>query len=1255
MATHILGPRGNNERPEAGMDIEERPSQTIRERNTPRATWKPLSLHPALVSLMIAFTLFIIVILIMLQLKSNNDGGILFSNDVTNFPVGLNFLYLYLPTIIAVIYTTLWNWVDLNAKTLEPWYQLSKESGSLGKNSIMLQYPAEFLASVPIGSMRRRHWVVFCTSTILVVLFWAVTPVQSGIFAVKSVRKSQIQPVMASPGLLSPEEQSRALTMNFINQGYSVAWYGEKLPAFTTRTYALLPFLPAGDDLSGSNQTWTGNTILYDTYLDCRPPVSVTDDEDWLTFDDGQGCIAREIILSAEDYGRQNISAYYIGYDGDGGTGGGISLRGAGCNSSSLHTFLAVWSRTSTTPNFRNSSSFTALFCSTKYYHQSVEATVRLSDHSVQSFRSLAGKEELSEDTFNYTYFEQLIVTQNLPQKPATSIIAQEAITDRQELSDETAFQHQTLLDDSDILGSSVMIPFALGMTNSSTEELLQPSNLHHAFEAAHQLLFALAIQSVMRDPSNALGNISGIVESSFGAVVMVPLFTYLAIGFLSVVVILSLWMLYGNRNRALNLQAGPDSIASVISVAHQQEALKYFRDSDTDKIEKLTRPEDITFKLKMKGQGSQLMVATLAEVDEDCPLNSRNTNNTQPWPWELRPLGCCFLISVLTASIVAIIVINVLIERQNGLPMPSQSAIVQQIVLNLLPTALGTILEPFWTVLNRLLCILQPFFELSKGTAMASKSLLLEYTSVPPQLVFLRALRAKHWLLATVCAVTVSATVLTVGLSGLLETRIVNQQIPIRYNSLFSPKIEPPDSTSGPTGQYGQPLQIVLTNFSADISLPPWTTPKYYFIPYTIPEDGNHQDTSYTLTTMGIGSELDCQELKESGSDLLYRFTLNDFATEANFTVTERLPNGSTVRCFSPNGEIGDNATAPAETTQVYLLGSPEGKKGLELFMQPIPSYVSGTEEENYACPRMFVAGWVKSAISLGSKSSQTIYGPAREMTSSSVSSTFMMCKPRFQAANFSVTVDHEGYVLDYTRISPLTQDVDQLLGWSIWNATAFLVGAMPNPPTWHNDTVANDWFNLLLKSYYNSTTILDPRYPLPDFPTMANLVSSVYQELFAVTLQSNQKWLETSTTASVTGAKIAPASRIFFSSTMFKIVLVILLVDLAVAICVYARLPKPFLPTMPTSVAAILSFVSDSHLLQDFSKVETNGDRIDKYLEERGPVFGFGKYIGTDREIHVGIDSQPYLVPRHIRQSRLRRLTSHFEKQTSKGSDLI
>lgn len=100
-----------------------------------------------------------------------------------------------------------------------------------------------------------------------------------------------------------------------------------------------------------------------------------------------------------------------------------------------------------------------------------------------------------------------------------------------------------------------------------------------------------------------------------------------------------------------------------------------------------------------------------------------------------------------------------------------------------------ATFIEPVWTILNRNLCLLEPFEELRKGQAKASKSIGAKYTSVPPQLAVWRALRAGHYILAAVCLVAVSSNVLAVALSGLLNESPATVFVPVISSQSLLPR----------------------------------------------------------------------------------------------------------------------------------------------------------------------------------------------------------------------------------------------------------------------------------------------------------------------------------------------------------------------------------------------------------------------------------------------------------------------------------
>ena len=124
--------------------------------------WKPVTLRYHVLSSFIIICLSLVAVLEVLSYYSTgkdgeNGGGLAFAARVDNLPTTASFFYLYFPTVLAVIYSMLWSWVDLDVKRLEPWFQLSKVDGATAKDSLLLHYPFEFLAFVPIKALRRRY------------------------------------------------------------------------------------------------------------------------------------------------------------------------------------------------------------------------------------------------------------------------------------------------------------------------------------------------------------------------------------------------------------------------------------------------------------------------------------------------------------------------------------------------------------------------------------------------------------------------------------------------------------------------------------------------------------------------------------------------------------------------------------------------------------------------------------------------------------------------------------------------------------------------------------------------------------------------------------------------------------------------------------------------------------------------------------------------------------------------------------------
>ena len=94
------------------------------------------------------------IVLEYLSTTSQDKKGVIFTKD--EFPAWTTFAFMYLPTIIAVMYSISWSWIDLDAKRLEPYFQMSKSQGVPAKDSLFLQYPFNFVALAPYKAFRKR-------------------------------------------------------------------------------------------------------------------------------------------------------------------------------------------------------------------------------------------------------------------------------------------------------------------------------------------------------------------------------------------------------------------------------------------------------------------------------------------------------------------------------------------------------------------------------------------------------------------------------------------------------------------------------------------------------------------------------------------------------------------------------------------------------------------------------------------------------------------------------------------------------------------------------------------------------------------------------------------------------------------------------------------------------------------------------------------------------------------------------------------
>jgi hypothetical protein len=544
----------------------------------------------------------------------------------------------------------------------------------------------------------------------------------------------------------------------------------------------------------------------------------------------------------------------------------------------------------------------------------------------------------------------------------------------------------------------------------------------------------------------------------------------------------------------------------------------------------------------------------------------------------------------------------------------------------------------------------MQPLEELNGGHAPARKSLLLKYTALPPQLVSWRALRAGHFFLAALCVVTILANLLTVALSGLFTQVDVftaqNTQLSEIYQQRLPSDFETSQGTDVLLSAYSQndPFYVAMANFSGVTSLPPWTTSEYGFFPLDLGSSLSRDDSTHLeLQYIGYGLDLECQELTETSSEATYNLTFNPDSSVAKLVTSHKQSNGSEILCIPYAAVLNSNGT-PGGEGYMAVSGNPAGHQAFE-FAAPMttfennydnPDFISSAPysaivDDSSFCNSLIVMGWVRANTTVAQPrassptTASTSVSALPDTSSMALSKTFISCQPRLKSALFDLMVSSSG------AIKAATQNATALYGqipansslWTSLNQTMAAFGDVT--PAWHNDTFATDWFNDLAKTFTNSTALLDVTVPPPNASVASNLASNLYSRIFAIqmALLTPQLLPATADSKQIPARRMTAERKVFMSEPLFYISITILVLDLVVAIVFYCRLPAPFLPRMPTNIANQIAFFAGSRMMDD---VQNAGGDL-RELDRQGFRYGYGRYLGKDGKVHLGIEREPYV----------------------------
>ncbi|RDA84571.1 hypothetical protein CP532_1104 [Ophiocordyceps camponoti-leonardi (nom. inval.)] len=1083
--------------------------------------------------------------------RSSAHGGLALSRSIQEIPRTAMMAQKYAPIVVATLYSMVWSWVDQDVRRMQPWFALSRPQGARGRDSLFLSYPQDFVVFAARKAAKKRHWAVFTSSLMMMVILFVLTPLQPSVMGVRSLIHNE--PINLSPP--SRNNISRAqvpdVSFEFAMHAYMIQRFHGTLPLFTTREYALTPFSVEQDDRSRrANANITAKTTKFWAEFDCWPPKLMYLNGSLVS---GDGAVDRGATITIPAATIRQGQAYSFGFSDDGKCSfkvlaklndtkpfglyygsdmaqyklwsppHGQEAGAAGCNMSLVGLASARLFMDKT--NAGNPEiAISARVCRRLYYEQDFVVTVSAATSKLyeSSLRAVSERLPLNESKFSLFGFEEYIQMLNFQSGN---------LLDRTNSALLAAMNEP--LNYPDMNMGSDMLKFLFMGTNLSTSELVDPAQMVYEVGQVRKFLFALAVHyraferpfnaapsenRAPNDVANVTFPLSGIIVSRLFSALVEALLLLNAAGAL---ILLRLCQRFPCR-----LKSNPSSISRICRLGPYSEVL-------VRNFQKLDFADEKTLK------------------------------------------------SVLADRVFRL--------SSGRLPRPTDNFELLQILEKYIPSFFATLLEAFWVLINRQFCLLEPFRQLCAGKARPDRTIETTYSAIPPQLTVWRAIKARHFVLAMLCLTTLLANLLGISLGTLFSENIAV----IRYTQRFEPMVAPSFNNESLLNFHQANKGIVPRNdtfllyaekTSTNTPLPRWTSKDYFFLPHQF--DRSAETAKYTVITRGLGAQANCIPLHRLSPP---QGEQNPECPSALSLAAQEWDNG-------PKSSASSSSTSEPSHCSRELA---------------IPSRLNDTG----ACEFDFVLAWARAMTSCPG------YAVARDTNSSRYSpeATALHCRPLLRTALFNVTVDETGNVDSYSRIN----DDELVFDYPDFTVHRRLLlrYAMDfdQNTDWHPMPHARNWISLLISaSRGGSRDFLNATNPPPNATELLPTVEEIYRQGFAIFLGQHPDLFNAARAGeSVDGARLATETRIFLDRTSLIISLAVMVVNMVVAVVIYARPAVRVLPRMPTSIASIIAYVAPSRIVADANETL------------RGETLSYGQYIGVDGKPHTGIELDPHVTP--------------------------
>ena len=360
--------------------------------------------------------------------------------------------------------------------------------------------------------------------------------------------------------LIPFDDQRAAMSASFLYTSYGVTWLGEKVHSFMTKELIAIPFKPASysegqDYLTRGNESWTAQTRIYQTELECTPvEIKVLRGTSY-TFITDKFEYERDPLPNP---GRTR-TMMYLGF--------ADSLLDdvyEGPNS-----FSAIWAKSRKSQNGSDELDLSALDCTTSYHYQTYEVTVDGRDGSILKAGPVGEPTNFTQEDkiINISVFEADLLSAATNPSVNSKYFSYEAPVPKWRFEDWGI--------DSPTPQISYVIGLSLG---KKFEDFRDPMTFRNGLD---KMLFNNALETLLVPDSSGEEVVGKRVVTSIG-IIVVPLIAHILAGFLGLVVVCLGGVFLISYNRQNNLASDPDSLGTKMAlVAHSETLLGDFNGTD--------------------------------------------------------------------------------------------------------------------------------------------------------------------------------------------------------------------------------------------------------------------------------------------------------------------------------------------------------------------------------------------------------------------------------------------------------------------------------------------------------------------------------------------------------------------------------------------------------------------------------------------------------------------------------------------------